>query len=372
MEKGRITWPQLCMLMYLAVGSTSVLIIPAITSKFAGNDLWISPIIGSSTGFLTMFLLLKLHHYYPEQTIIQYGERLLGRWIGGAANLVWLFFLWHGAGLIVREYGEFIVGSVLLRTPEFVVSICLTFVCAVAIRGGIEVLGKFSLLIAPLFAGFIFLTPVLLLPELDVRHITPVLEKGWKPVFEGAVTPLVWFMEFALIGFVIPYATGKRNKWRWTIISIVLMLVTMLVTNLTCLFLFGNLTSLFTFPIFVASRYISLGNFFEHVEAIVMVLWVMSGFVQMAVWYYALVIGTAQCFKLSDYRPLVFPIGILIIAMSFWIADSIQEMNDLFMTSEPLFSGTVQIVYPALLLLLAWWKHKRNGGQDVKNRSSAS
>lgn len=118
MERGRITWPQLSMLLYLMVGATSVLALPTISAQFAKHDMWLSPIVGSVTGFFTLAVVLKLHSYYPELTLVQQAELLLGRWLGGAANVVVLLFIWHGTGLITREYGEFIVGSVLIRTPS--------------------------------------------------------------------------------------------------------------------------------------------------------------------------------------------------------------------------------------------------------------
>ncbi|BFH17494.1 hypothetical protein J6TS7_49720 [Paenibacillus dendritiformis] len=241
--------------------------------------------------------------------------------------------------MITREYGEFIVGSVLIRTPHPVVVFCFIFVCAVAIRGGIEVIGRFSMLIAPVFLGFIVVVPHMLIPNLDLMQTFPVLEHGWKPIWKGSILPLTWFMEFALAGLILPFVKGNRSKWKWGKSAVALMLFTMVVTNLTCLWFFGTLTSMFTFPIFAASRYISLGDFFEHMEAIIMVLRVLSGFVQVITWYYILVIGTAQWLKLEDDRPIVFPIGLLMVIMTFWITDNMQDMIDLFMTTEPLLHG---------------------------------
>ncbi len=369
MERGRITWPQLCMLTYLMVCATAVLVIPTVASQIAGRDAWMTSIIGSVAGFITLFIAMCLNRYYPEMTMVEYAPQLIGRWAGMIVNGVFLFFLLHNVGLIVREYGEFIVGSLLIRTPETVINTALIFVCAVAIRGGIEVIGKFALLIAPLFMILLLSIPLFLLPELSATEMFPILNNGWRLVLEGSITPATWFLGFLLIGFFLPYAIGNRSRIKWSLSPLILTLLTMVLTNLVCLFLFGPLTSMFTFPVFVASRYISLAGFFEHVEAIVVVLWVMGGFVQIAAWYYVLVLGTAQWLRLKDYRPIIFPIGVLIIAMSFWISDNLQDMVDLFMTTEPLFSATMLLLYPLLLLIIAWWKRRR--AQHWKRRDSS-
>ncbi|MCM3291106.1 spore germination protein [Paenibacillus sp. MER 180] len=359
MEQGKITWPQLCMLMYLMVCATAVLVIPTVASQIAGRDAWLTSIISSLAGFISLYVGMRLNRYFPDKTMVEYGPILIGRWAGALANGILMFYLLHGAGTILREYGEFIVGSLLLRTPEMVISTVLIFVCAVAIRGGVEVIGKFALIIAPLFMVLLLCIPLFLLPVLNGTEMFPILNNGWKPVLHGSITPATWFLEFVLIGFFLPFAIGKRSRWKWSVAPVILMLITMVVTNLLCLFLFGPLTSMFTFPVFVASRYISLADFFEHVEAIVVVLWVLGGFVQIATWYYMLVLGTAQWLKLKDYRSIIFPLGVLIIAMSFWTADNLQDMVDLFMTTEPLFAATVLLLYPLLLLIIAWWKKRR-------------
>lgn len=367
MEQGRITWPQLCMLTYLMVCATAVLVIPTVAAQYAGRDAWLTPIISSVAGAVVLYIALCLNQYYPDQTMVEYAPSIIGRRAGALANGVFLFFLLHGVGIIVREYGEFLVGSLFPRTPEAIINASLIFVCAIAIRGGIEVLGKFALFIAPLFMILLLCIPLFLLPSLNVLEVLPILNHGWKPVLKASITPATWFLGFLLIGFFLPFAVGERSRIRWSTAPFILMTLTMLLTNLVCLFLFGPLTSMFTFPVFVASRYISLAGFFEHVESIVVVLWLLGGFVQIAAWYYTLVLGTAQWLKLKDYRPIIFPLGVLIVAMSFWISDNLQDLVDLFMTTEPLFSVTVLLLYPLLLLIIAWLKKRRALHKEIRD-----
>ncbi|WP_338044698.1 hypothetical protein [Paenibacillus periandrae] len=40
-----------------------------------------------------------------------------------------------------------------------------------------------------------------------------------------------------------------------------------------------------------------------------MAIWVMGTFVKITIYYYAVLLGIAQWRSLSNYRPLVFPIG---------------------------------------------------------------
>ncbi|WP_232622330.1 GerAB/ArcD/ProY family transporter, partial [Rhodococcus rhodochrous] len=102
-----------------------------------------------------------------------------------------------------------------------------------------------------------------------------------------------------------------------------------------------------------------MAEFLEHLDAMVMALWVMGGFFQISMWYYVTVISVAQCFHLSDYRPIVYSVGILIIVFSLWLAPGFADLINLFTTSEPFYSATMQILLPALTLIIGLIKRRR-------------
>jgi spore germination protein KB len=144
------------------------------------------------------------------------------------------------------------------------------------------------------------------------------MENGLISSFRGSVVPQSWFSEFILVSFFFPYLTDKEKGIKWGFISVFSVMFLMILTNLTTLLLFGNMTANLTYPVMVATRYISIADFLEHLESIVMAIWVAGTFVKITVFYYSLVLGTAQWLKLSDYRPIVLPIGFLLILFGIW------------------------------------------------------
>ncbi|MDQ7864810.1 GerAB/ArcD/ProY family transporter [Peribacillus frigoritolerans] len=89
------------------------------TAKYAKTDLWLSPIFAALIGYLTVYIAYKLHQLYPQQTVIQFTEKIIGRIPGKIFRFFCsCFFYIQNTGLIVRGYAEFIVGSFLVRTPH--------------------------------------------------------------------------------------------------------------------------------------------------------------------------------------------------------------------------------------------------------------
>ncbi|MGM0890318.1 MAG: GerAB/ArcD/ProY family transporter [Bacillota bacterium] len=93
MEKGKISSLQMAIMMYPTIVATAVLGLPSITAKYAQNDLWLSPILASLIGYVTVYIAYKLHELYPKQTVIQFSEHILGRFAGKFSVFYSYFFI---------------------------------------------------------------------------------------------------------------------------------------------------------------------------------------------------------------------------------------------------------------------------------------
>lgn len=358
MEKEKISNIQLAFMMYLMVGGTSILVVPSFTAAQAKQDMWISPVLGSVFGLLIVWLTWSLHRMFPGETLIQYVQRVLGKTLGNAFIAVILFFQIDAIGLIVREYAEFTVQAFLSQTPLVIIIASIVLTCSFAVRAGVEVIGRFGLIYGPLFFLFVLAIFLLLLPDYKFTNMLPVFGLGIRPALKGALEPSVWFMEFLFIYSFYPSVRQGDQTLKGGIFAVALMMFTMVITNFTCLFLYGEATANLTFPTLSASRYISISDFFSHVEAIVMALWMLGGFVQISMWYYSLTVSTAQWLKLDNYRFLVFPVGLLIGGFSIWTAKNFQQMLKFFPTGGTGFSFVALLLMPLLLYAVALIRQK--------------
>ncbi|GGJ99375.1 germination protein [Lentibacillus kapialis] len=350
-EKGKISGLQMAILLYPTIVATAELVLPAITGEVAKQDMWLSPIWASFFGYLSVLIAYRLHSYYPKETLLQYSETIAGKIPGKLIGCGILFFLLHTNGMNLRDFGEFVNGNFLEQTPLTVTIASMAFVCALAVRGGLEVMARSSQIFVPVFILLFMFIVVLLIPALNPGNIAPVLGEGLTPSIKGALVPTQWFNELFLISFLLPYLGENENGLKWGMITTTLIMITLVITNLLALLLFGDITSSFTYPIMDAARYISVADFLQHVEAVEMAIWVTGMFIKISVFYYAAVIGLAQLLNLSDYRPIVFPIGLLLISISMWAAPNLQKLTHFSSTTWPFYALLFQMIIPILLLL---------------------
>jgi spore germination protein KB len=124
----------------------------------------------------------------------------------------------------------------------------------------------------------------------------------------------------------------------------------MVVVNICVLFVLGDLTPGINYSVLYVSRYIRISDFFEHLEAVVVMVWIMGAFIKLSVFYYVFVIGFANWAGLPNYRPYVFPIGLLIYFFGYWVAESMQELGAFIATSGTFYILTGYLGIPTLLL----------------------
>jgi len=359
MEKGKISSAQMGMMIYIFVLATGVLSIPAITGIHAGRDLWLSPILATPVGFLTAYIAIQLNKYYPKENLIQFSKHILGPFFGGILAFVYVCALLHFCGNILRAYGEFVVGIVLPKTPMLFVIGSFALLCAFTVQAGLEVIGRttqffFPIYVIPLFTLFLFL-----FQDLHPENMLPILENGLLPPFMGSIVPQSWFGEYIFLSFLLPHISNREKIKKISYLSIIGCTLTMVIVNLTILFLYGERGANLLFPIVSAARYISIADFFEHLDAIIVAIWITSIFIKINVLYYSVVVGTAHLFKLSDYRPIVFPIVFISVLISIWTAPNMQHFLRAFGTAYPFHLLLLETVIPMILLLIAMVKNRK-------------
>ncbi|RIE02714.1 hypothetical protein D3H35_18875 [Cohnella faecalis] len=238
-DKGKISSLQLAVLMYPLILATSVLSVPSVTMRFAGHDMWMSPLWAIFIGLLAIYIAYRLNVRYPSLSPIQSSVLIAGKIPGKLCGLYFLLYMPHLNGVVVREYGEFVLSTILPGTPLYVVMGSLLFVCAINARSGIEVIGRSGIILVALTVIFLFVILLLLIPELYPDELLPIAEKGLKPSLLGAIAPASWLSEFAFLAFLLPFVSDRSRALKASVYSLIAITITMLAVNIVCLFLFG-------------------------------------------------------------------------------------------------------------------------------------
>ncbi|HHV79931.1 MAG TPA: endospore germination permease [Firmicutes bacterium] len=350
-EKGKIDTKQAIMLSICLILPTAMLSVPAVIIRHARQDAWISLILSIFIGLLVARLIVSLSFRFPDKTLFQYSEEILGRVPGKIVGLLYLWWVLHSNAIAIDEFASLPCVALMPDTPFVAFFIIAIVVAGYAVRNGLEVLSRYIELITPIGLGLMVSLFCLLTTKVKFERLLPVFDKGLVSIVKGAAMPSGWMGEIVLFSMFIPYLNKPREACRVAVLSILIIGIFMVSVTVGILLVFGpDVSSSWIFPVFMAIRAISIANFLERVESVVIGIWVFMGFAKIGVLYYAAVLGSAQWLGLKDYRPLVAPVGIVLLGLAFLCPNIIDLLDFLARAFPPYALIVFELGIPLILL----------------------
>ena len=360
LEKGKISSFETLLLLFTLVVATAILFVPGITAGIAGPDGWISLItVATFWGILVALVMLKLGNMFPGKTMVQYNEDIMGKWLGKIVSLLYIFWFIATNAVILREFIDFLLVVFLPETPITAFALTAILLSAVMVRGGIEVIARVNLFISPiLLSAFIFIS-ILEFGDYSFENLTPVMENGLRPILAGSITPMGWRGEIILMVMFLPFLNKPKQAKKITILAVVGIGIFLAMNAILVISVFGvEVTAAQSFPTFVLASYIEIGQFFQRLEAFIMLMWVTGVIVKISIFHYVASLATAQVFGLKDYKPTVIPIGLITVAWSVTFFSNITELKDFLGRIWPYFAFGFELFIPLALLLVALVRKK--------------
>jgi len=344
---------------------TAFLFVAAVIAHLAKQDGWISLLLATFAVLLTAWLVVNLSLRFPGKTIFQFPEVILGRWPGKVVAFLYIWWLIHLNSEILRQFGSFMVSAFLPETPIIVFELLIMVIAAYAVRNGLEVFTRVNEILLPIILGMVFIVNILLTPELDFKRLLPVYtDNGVVPIIKGSVMPAVWLGEIAVMAVLIPYLNKAKEAYRVAAVATLITGGILIFSYVNSMALYGpEVVAGWIFPSLNKVRMVNMANFLERLEAIIMFVWVAGGLVKISIFYWATVLGSAQWLELKDYKPLVLPVGVIVLALSIMAHDSILDLYTFLGTSALPFSIVFQAGIPLLLLVVAVFRGRGGSRQ---------
>ncbi|WHY56107.1 GerAB/ArcD/ProY family transporter [Peribacillus simplex] len=363
LEKGKIGSRQLMILVILYTLGDSILVIPSIVASEAEQDGWISGIISVAIApLLVVFLYDALRKSYPDLTLVEYSQKILGKWLGIAISLLFISYFFITTATYMSEIGDFMINHIMPDTPIQVIMILFMSVVLMAARLGLEPLARSAEIFFPFVVILVLSLMILLIPEIKFQNLQPVGEGGLKQVIRGSIPFIVFpFIEPVAILMILPFVSQKDKIRKSLFIGQLLAgSVLIIITMLAILVLGPDLTARQNYPIYMLAKKINIADFMTRLEAILAIIWFITIFIRFSLFFYVTILGMAQTLKMQDYRPLVFPIGILLIAFTLIMSPSIVHYSKFISDIWPFYAMTFGFLLPLILLIIAKVK-KING-----------
>ncbi|OIK08424.1 spore gernimation protein [Bacillus sp. MUM 116] len=357
-ENIKISARQFAILVILFSVGTTILVIPGSLANEVKQDAWIAALIGTAFSFVFVALYLAVARMFPTMTLVEIIETLLGKWLGKAVSLTFVFFSFYNASDLLYYAGIFLTTEIIPDTPHEAIHILCACILIMGIRLGLETLARSAELLFPVFILLLLLLvlSILVTPDLwKVENIQPMFHSGVKPMIRAVLLFSSTFtLPLIVLLMIFPKSINKIKKAEKNFfIAILIAGVCLIVLILLTILVLGpDLSARRMYPSYILAKSIRVGNFLQRIEAILAIMWLITIYFKMSIYFYAVVIGFVQTLKSKDYRSYTLPLGMILVTTSLFSHPNVAHSAKYDHEIWPFYALTYGLVLPILLLVI--------------------
>ena len=368
LEKGRLSSRQLIVLVLFVFVGDMALIYPLTMVADSHQDAWIASLISLLLGLACIAIPIKVHYFYPQLNLIEKINKILGKWVGTAVNLFYLFFFLMATAIYIREIEDFMGTQIFEKTPSAVFRFMTLFLVIYGLRLGLETLARAAEIFLPLFILFFASLMFLLLPQVQLENLFPIMNTPLPKLLHSVLFGISYpFGEMIVFQMVHPYVKQSKNTNRDIFLTMIIgAAVLNLILFLSLTVLGAYLSEHQFYAAYILAQKINIGNFLQRIEALMAIVWVITTFFKTALYFYAFTLGTAQLFNLKSFRSLIFPVGFLV----FGCAQLVSKDIIFYIKKIPAYwvdwDFTIVFGIPLLLMVVYYVRKSRARLQQQK------
>lgn len=359
-DNDKISLNQFSILVIYFVVGTSIIITPGLLTIHAKQDAWVGGILGVLIGLFFTYLYVALGTYFPKLTFVEIAQVICGKWIGNFISLIYLTQPLILSALVLRNIGDFLTTMIMPETPIQAIHILFMALVIMGVRLGIGVIARSAEVIFPWFLLLFTILVFAIMPQIEWANIQPIFEHGLKPILRTTLTITYFpYSDLVILMMLFPHINPLLKARSSFLTGSLLGGVIILWITVLCILVLGaDETARHIYPAYILAKKISIGNFLQRIEVIVAGMWFLSIFFKMTICVYASCIGITKLLNLQDYRPLTFPLGMILIVYSLVVAPNIvynMKITPLAWIPHSLLIG---FLLPFFLLIITKMKKK--------------
>ncbi|MCD9022643.1 GerAB/ArcD/ProY family transporter [Cohnella silvisoli] len=361
-EQQTISARQMTIITILFSTGSAILIIPSDMASMAKQDAWIAALVGMGFGCFIIWLFNALAIRFPRMTLVEIAEAVLGKWLGGALMLlVMISLLISGSGAVLYFVGNFMVTQMMPETPIQAFNILYAVIVVIGVRLGLETLARSAEILFPWFILLLVLFFIVVAFKIKPENIQPIMENGIKPLWPPALSLISIVFLPSIVLLMVTSDVNQPKEARKALFKGSLyggMIITV-ITGMATMVLGPDLAARSMYASYLLAQKISLGHFLQRIEAIVAAIWLIAIYFRITFYFYAVVQTLAHILRLKDYRPLVLPLGLILVVLSVVNYPNVAYMQDWDNRIWPALMLANGLFFPLLLFVVSFLRKKR-------------
>lgn len=351
MQKEQITDKEaICILAMFITGSSLIIGI----GGEAKNDAWISGIVGIIMAVPMLLIYSRILSLFPGKDLFDILNIIFGKILSKIISLIYIWYAFHLGALVLRNFGEFMNIVAMPETPMFMQVLCLGGICIVAVRLGIEIIGRTIVYFIPLIFFIIVVVLLLIIPQMHFQYLKPVLGNGIRTILSGSFSTFSFpFAETVIFICIFNSLKTKKSPYKVYFWGLLISGSIITITTIRNIGVIGNMLDSFYFPSYEVVSMIAIGDFLQRIEVSVSAIFIFGAFIKASICLLAACKGIGKMFNLKDYRTIAIQVGLLMIYFSYTIYDNVMEMRYWAFKIYSYYAFPMEVILPLIIWILA-------------------
>ncbi|SDX12917.1 GerAB/ArcD/ProY family transporter [Paenibacillus sp. CF384] len=347
--KMTISRTQLFFLIIKTQIGIGLLSLPSEIQSIANGDSWISVLLAGALIQILLFVYWRLLKKFPNETLSEITNRLLGRYLGKTINLVYFGFFVFIAAYACSLYVQLINTWMLPLTPGWVLLLLIVGTSVYLAHDNLRVIARFFVLASMLFIVLLLLSILNFKNDMHITNILPLGHSGMLRIFKGSDKTFFSMLGFEVTLFFFSHVQDNK-KGMFTLISLANCFVTLFYTYFVFICLIGFSPKALE-PVNEPVLFLFKGltfQLFDRLDLIFLTIWSIP--MTATIVSYLSVAGKSLTTKQGAYRKLVwFSGGIVFVAA--WYLTTIENVDSFSKWLE--YGYLIMIAAVPVLLWLA-------------------
>ena len=368
MTNSKISVPEAISIILIVIAAHTLVSLPKSLLNITGSATIINLLYVGIILFFLILLIVKLYKNFAGQDIIDISNFLGGPIFQRIVGMLFIFYFIFSSSILLRNFCECLKTVYYPMTSLFF--ILLTFIIALCISNGFSfsVTTKINLIILPIIFVSILFIFFANNQNLSFENMTPILGNGLFNTFVTGLGNLSAFGGIIFLYFIPPYLKEPKKFKKVAMISVGLAIIYLIICVAIILLTFTFLLKVDEImPLYSAARYIEFGSFFQRLESILLLIWIIG----MACYFSITLHITMNIFKkitnIRDSKPLIVSFALLMLSISL-LPPNYAISKYLESTIYPYLVIGIGFILSTSILILAYLK-KRKSKEFIENET---
>ncbi|MBY6274592.1 MAG: hypothetical protein CWE10_00015 [Symbiobacterium thermophilum] len=367
-HRDLISHQQLMFLVYTLHFSATELLLPSSLAGTGKSGGWMAPLVSFFLSAVPVALMLGLLvRRHPHLGLGALSHHLLGRLPARLLMLLTTLFNVGLTALCLRDMVEAIPVAILPVTPTLAVALPFLLVAGYGAYCGAEVLARLAFFFMVIAVSLFSLVVVTLLRLVRALHLLPLWDQSPLQLVAAAWPTTGWYAESWTFLPLAAMVDRPQYAGRGLIAGALIAAVHLMSCTALSIGIFGHsLVAHFAFPIHALFQQITIGEFVERLDVILITICLLGMIVKTATHLWLAVDAAQFALGLRNQRPLLLALGL---AAVLWML-SIPNLPWLFAFSTTVwtpFSLCLGLGVPALLLAASWIRERQYRPPDISS-----